>query len=415
MSNRVVITGIGAVTPIGIGAQAFWDNAKLGKCGIKPITQYDASEDKVRIAGEIPEFDPLVCIDKKEARRMARFCQMGMVAASEAVDDSGLIGKVEPERLGVLAGAGIGGITEYEKATLKVAEGKRNLVSAFLVPSMIPNILPGQIAIKYGAKGVCSCTVTACSSGTNCIGDAFRLIKDGYLTAVITGGAESVVSPVTISGFANMTALSTKNDPNASSTPFDKDRDGFVMGEGAGMLVLEEYEHAKSRGAKIYAEIVGYGQTCDAYHITAPSPNGEGAKCAMLDACREGEIDIREVGYINAHGTGTPANDKCETIAIKSAYGVQNGSDIKGLVVNSTKSLVGHLLGGSGAVEAIITALTLRDEVAHPTIGLKTPDPDCDLDYVSDARSRDISGVRYALTNSFGFGGHNAVLLMKKV
>lgn len=406
--KRVVVTGMGAVTPIGIGVDSFWTSVRAGKHGFAEITQFDTSEAKVKIAAEVQDFDSSVAIEPKEAKRMARFTQLGMVAAAEAMEDSGIIGNVDAEKMGVIVGAGIGGINVYEEETVKTYDGRANRVSPFMVPMMIPNILAGQIAIKYGAKAVCTCPVTACATGTNAIGDAFLAIKRGECDVVIAGGAESTITPVTFAGFANMTALSMKNHPDSSSTPFDKDRDGFVMGEGAGIFIMEDLEHALARGAKIHAELVGYGTTCDAHHITAPSPDGNGAARSMQMAIDDAGIAASDISYINAHGTGTPANDFCETLSIKTVL----GKHAYKVPINSTKSMIGHLLGGAGAVEAIVCVKSLQDGFVHQTLGFKTKDEELDLDYSHDG-GREME-LEYALSNSLGFGGHNATLILKK-
>jgi 3-oxoacyl-[acyl-carrier-protein] synthase II len=400
---------MGAVTPIGIGVDGFWAGIREGRNGVAAITRYDTTDAKVKIAAEVKGFDPLVVMDAKEVKRMELFAQYGLAAAYEAVQQSGFLGAAVPERVGVVVGSGIGGIRFYEQETLKVYDNKPNRVSPFLVPMMIPNILAGQIAIRYNAKGICTCPVTACATGNNAIGEAFEIIRRDDCDVVIAGGAEGTLTPVTMAGFANMTALSMKNDPERASTPFDKERDGFVQGEGSGILILESAEHAEKRGAKALAEVVGYGATCDAYHITAPSADGDGAARAMKMAMNKAGIGADEISYINAHGTGTQANDLCETLAIKSAL----GDSAYKIPINSTKSMIGHLLGGAGAVEAIVCVKSLQEGFVHRTINYRTPDEQLDLDYVTDG-ARDGQRLTYAMSNSLGFGGHNASLIFKK-
>ena len=407
--QKVVITGMGAVTPIGNSVDSFWENAKRGKLGIGPITCLDTSNMNVKLAAEVKDFDPLVAMDAKDVKRTARGTQFALAAAKEAVEQSGIIGSVAPENLATIVGCGVGGIQVFEDEAKKVYEGKANRVSPFMVPMMIANMAGGQIAIKYGAKGMCTCPVTACATGTYAIGDAFELVASGRAEAVICGGAESTITPTCMAGFANMTAISASADPKRASIPFDKERSGFVMGEGAGILVIESEKHAKKRGAKILGEIVGYGATCDAYHITAPSPDGDGAIRSMQMALDRAGVDKKEVKYINAHGTGTPANDKSETMAIKAVW----GDMAKHLYVNSTKSMIGHLLGGAGAVEAIICVKSLQEGIIHPTIGYKIPDAELDLNYVINGPVS--ANIKYALSNSLGFGGHNGSLLFAKV
>ena len=405
--RRVVITGLGTVNPIGNTAPESWQAAREGKCGIGPITEFDASEFRVKVAAEVKGFDPEAAASK-ESRRMARFTQLAVAAAKEAIADSGLDTAREPERIGVAVSSGIGSLPTIEEQHSRGLEKGFERVSPYFVPMSIANMAAAQIAITFGLKGMCTCPVTACAGGTNAVGDAFHRIRDGYETAMVCGGAESCVSPLGIGGFASMKALSTADDPNAASLPFDARRGGFVLGEGSGILVLEELEHAKNRGAKIYAEVVGYGANCDAYHFTAPAPGGEGATACMKLTLADGGVLPEEVDYINAHGTGTAMNDKCETAAIHGVFGAHAAE----LAVSSTKSMTGHLLGAAGGVEAVFTALALRDQFAPPTIHLQEADPACDLDYVPNAgRSMD---MRYAMSNSLGFGGHNACLLMKR-
>lgn len=407
MNRRVVITGLGAVTPLGNNVKDFWEGIKAGKNGIATITHFDPTLQKAKFGGEVKDFE---YHDKKEGRRMDLFSQYGVTAALEAMEDSGLISgeNIEAERLSVFVGSGIGGIMTLESEVGKAIEKGIGRVSPLLVPTVIGNILAGNIAINCQAKGSCMGIVTACASGTHAIGEAFRSIKHGYTDAVIAGAAEAPFAPVCFSGFANMTALSTREDPNRCSTPFDKERDGFVMGEGAGIVILEDYEHALARGARIYGEVVGYGSTCDAYHITAPSPGGVGAAKAMQQAISEAGIGAEEVSYINAHGTGTPYNDLFETMAIKEVF----GDAAYRIPVSSTKSMTGHLLGAAGGVEAIVCTLSMLDSVVPPTINLEVPDEELDLDYVKGAARK--QDLMYTMSNSLGFGGHNGCLLFKK-
>ena len=408
MNRRVVITGMGALTPIGNDVNTFWNNAKEGKLGIDYVTLIDKDLVDVKVVGEVKGFDPEPIIGKKECKRLDRFEQLGLAAAYEAVKNSGLnLEEEDLERIGVYVGSGIGGLQSIETECIKLENGKSKRVSPFFIPMAIVNLVAGNIAIKYGLKGPCTSIVTACATGTNSIGDAFRLIKHGYVDVMLAGGAEAPITRIGIGGFNGLKALNTCNDPKKASIPFDKDRGGFVMGEGAGILVLESLEHAEARGANIIAEVCGYGSTCDAYHITSPIPDGSGAAKAMKDAINEGGITPDQVSYINAHGTSTQLNDKFETNAIKNVF----GEDTK-VPVSSTKSMTGHLLGAAGAVEAIICAKALEEGFVPPTIGYSTPDEGLDLDYVPNVgRKQDLE---YALTNSLGFGGHNAVLLLKK-
>jgi 3-oxoacyl-[acyl-carrier-protein] synthase II len=409
MEKRVVITGMGALTPIGNDVNTFWNNAKSGKLGIDYITLIDQELIDVKIAAEVKDFDPDTLIGKKEAKRLDRFAQFGLVAAEEAIKDSGIdLEKVDLDRFGVMLGSGIGGFETIETECSKLATGKSKRVSPFFVPMAIINLGAGNVAIKFGLRGPCTSAVTACATGTNNIGDAFRTIKHGYADIMLAGGAEAPITRLGVSGFHSMKALNSNNDPERASIPFDKERSGFVMGEGAGVLVLESLEHAEARGANIIAEVVGYGSTCDAYHITSPAPDGSGAAKAMKDAITEGGIKPEEVSYINAHGTSTELNDKFETAAIKSAF----GEAAYNVPISSTKSMTGHLLGAAGAIEAIICAKALQEGFIPPTIGYKTKDEELDLDYVPNVgREKELE---YALTNSLGFGGHNATLLLKK-
>lgn len=409
MKNRVVITGMGAITPIGNDVDSFWQNSKEGKCGIDYIKAFDVTAYKVKIAAEVKAFIPEEHIDKKESKRMDKFCQFAMAAAKQAVEDSGLVlSETNMERVGVLVGSGIGGLGTIEKEYQKLMEKGPGRVSPMLIPMIIGNMASGNIAIKYGAKGMCTNVVTACATGTNAIGDSFRYLQSGMADVMITGGAEASITPLGLAGFTSLTALSGSADITRASIPFDKERDGFVMGEGAGVLILETLEHAEKRGAKIYGEVVGYGSTCDAYHMTSPDPNGEGAARAMLQAIEEAGIKVEEVSYINAHGTGTPYNDKFETIAIKKVF----KDSANTIPVSSTKSMTGHLLGAAGAIEAIVCVKALQEDYVPPTIGYKVKDEDCDLDYVPNI-GRKVE-VNYTLSNSLGFGGHNASLLLKK-
>ena len=407
--RRVVITGMGSINPLGHNIADTWQAVKDGVCGIAPITQYDAANQKVHLAAEVKDWDPTSVLDKKDVRHMARFAQLAMASAKEAVADSGLdLEQVDATRCGVIVSSGIGGIGMTESEQMRCSEKGFDRASPFYIPSAIANMGAGLIAIAFGFKGMCTCPVTACAGGSNAVGDAFRHIRDGYAEVMLCGGAESAVTPLSIGGFTTMRALHVGDDPNRASIPFDAERSGFVMGEGAGILMLEEYEHAKSRGAKIYAEVVGYGATCDAYHMTAPAPNGEGGARAMAQALADGGVAPEQVGYINAHGTSTPLNDSGETAAIKAVFGDHAGK----LAVSSTKSMTGHMLGAAGAVEAIFTALALKEGYLPATINYQVPDPACDLDYVPNVGRQ--AQVEYALSNSLGFGGHNACVLLKK-
>ena len=406
--RRVVITGLGTVNPLGNNVSASWDAAMAGKCGIGPITQFDASEFKCKLAGEVKNFDPETVVDKKEARKMARFTLLALAAAAEAIADSGLDTEAEARQIGVILSSGIGGLPTIEEQHTRGEEKGMEKVSPYFVPMSIANMAAAQVAIRFGLKGMCTCPVTACAGGTNAVGDAFHRIRDGYEDVMVCGGAESCISPLGIGGFTSMKALSTATDPDAASLPFDARRGGFVMGEGSGVLVLEELEHAKARGAHIYAEVVGYGANCDAYHFTAPAPGGAGAIGCMKLTLKDGGIAPEQIDHINAHGTGTHMNDSCETAAIHAVFGAHAGD----IAVVSTKSMTGHLLGGAGGVEAVFTALALRDQFAPPTIHYEQPDPECDLDYVPNT-GRSMK-MEYALSNSLGFGGHNACLVFRK-
>lgn len=409
--KRVVVTGQGAITPIGNTLEEYWEGLSSGRNGIGPITLFDPSHHACRIAGEVKGFDPHDYMDRKEAKRMDRFAQFAIGATKQAIADAQFeINDLNAEQVGVIIGTGIGGIKVMEdQQTIYLNRGP-DRCSPFMVPMMIANMAAGLTAIHTGAKGPNSCPVTACAAGSNAVGDAFRLVQRGYAQAMICGGTEAAITPLSVAGFAAARALSTRNDdPTHACRPFDRDRDGFIMGEGAGILLLEELEHALARGAKIYGEIVGYGMTCDAYHITSPVPGGEGATRAMELAMKDAGIRPGQVSYINAHGTSTSANDKTETAAIKKALGQENARQV---AISSTKSMTGHLLGGSGGIEAVATVMAIANDKVPPTINLENPDPECDLDYVPH-QSRDRK-VEVALSNSFGFGGHNVTLVFKK-
>ena len=384
--RRVVITGLGTVNPLGNNVADSWAAARAGKCGIGPITQFDTTDFKCKLAGEVKGFDPETVVDKKEVRKMARFTLLALGAAAEAIADSGIDTEAEGKNIGVILSSGIGGLPTIEEQHARGEEKGMEKVSPYFVPMAIANMAAAQVAIRFGLKGMCTCPVTACAGGTNAVGDAFHRIRDGYEPVMVCGGAESCISPLGIGGFTSMKALSTATDPDAASLPFDARRGGFVMGEGSGVLVLEELEHARARGAHIYAEVVGYGANCDAYHFTAPE----------------------QVDHINAHGTGTHMNDTCETAAIHAVF----GAHAKEMTVVSTKSMTGHLLGGAGGIEAVFTALALRDQFAPPTIHYAQPDPECDLDYVPNTGRQ--QEMQYALSNSLGFGGHNACIALRR-
>lgn len=407
LQRRVVITGLGAVTPLGLNVEEFWANVIAGKSGVGLITRFDTTDFNVKIAAEVKGFDPENYLDKKEARRTDRFVQFALAAAKMAVDDASLtIDESNCEDVGVYIGSGVGGISTVEEQARTLFEKGPSRVSPFMVPMMISDMAAGQVSIMLGAKGPNEATVTACASSAHAIGNAFNAIRYGRAEVMITGGSEAAITPLSIAGFQSARALSTRNDePEKASRPFDLNRDGFVMGEGAGILILEELEHAKRRGARIYAELVGFGSTGDAYHITSPAPEGEGAKRAIIRALKDAGLQPDEVQYVNAHGTSTYYNDLYETKAIKAVFGDR-------IAVSSTKSMTGHLLGAAGAIEAIITALTLEHQIIPPTINYETPDPECDLDYVPN-RARE-SKIDAAITNSFGFGGHNAVLVLRR-
>ena len=407
--RRVVITGLGTVNPTGNTVAESWAAVKQGVCGVGPITLYDTSNSKTKLAAEVKNFDPAAVLDKRECRKMARFTQFALTAAIEAMADAGI--KMEQEdasRFATIVSAGIGGLPNMEEEHAKGEQKGFDRVSPFFVPMTIANMAAGQIAIRFGLKGYCYAPVTACAGGTNAIGDAFHRIRDGYEDLAIAGGAESCISPLGVGGFTSMKALTTATDPNRASIPFDAERGGFVIGEGAGLLVLEELEHAKARGARIYAEVVGYGANCDAHHITAPAPGGVGGAACMQLALADAGLAPEAIGYINAHGTGTPLNDSCETAAIKAAFG---GHAAK-LRISSTKSMTGHLLGAAGGVEGVFTALALHEGFLPATINLQQPDPACDLDYIPNQGVAE--QVEYALSDSLGFGGHNAAVIFKR-
>ncbi|MCA1056749.1 beta-ketoacyl-ACP synthase II [Rossellomorea aquimaris] len=408
-NKRVVVTGLGAVTPLGNDVESTWKGILEGKSGIGPLTRLDADEYPAKVAAELKDFDIEQYVERKEARKMDRFTHYAVAASMMAVKDSKLeINDHNAHRVGVWIGSGIGGMETFENQFETFQKRGYRRVSPFFVPMIIPDMATGQVSIMLGAKGVNSCTVTACATGTNSIGDAFKVIQRGDADVMISGGAEAPITRMSVAGFCANTALSTNTDPEKASRPFDANRDGFVMGEGAGVVVLEELEHALKRGATIYAEVVGYGSTGDAHHITAPAPAGEGGARAMKMALEDGRVKPEELDYINAHGTSTPYNDKYETMAVKEVF----GEHAYKLAMSSTKSMTGHLLGAAGGVEAIFTVLAMKDGVLPPTMNIDTPDPDCDLDYVAnEARKRE---VNVAMSNSLGFGGHNATLVFKK-
>lgn len=408
--KRVVITGMGAITPLGNTLAEYWDGLVNAKNGIGPITAFDAAKHNCRIAGEVKGFDPLAYLDRKDAKRMDRFAQFAVATSSQALRDAKFeITDLNAEQVGVMIGTGVGGLKVMEAQQEVYLTRGPSRCSPFMVPMMIANMAAGLTAIHTGAKGPNSCAVTACAAGSNAIGDAFRIVQNGYAQAMICGGTEASITPLAIAGFASARALSARNeDPSHASRPFDRDRDGFVMGEGCGILLLEALDHAVSRGAKIYAEIVGYGMTCDAYHMTAPTPGGEGASRAISMALKDANLTPDQVSYINAHGTSTPANDPTETKAIKAAL----GDSANQIAVSSTKSMTGHLLGGSGGIEGVAAAMAVANDWVPPTINLENPDEGCDLDYVPHQGRAQT--VEVALSNSFGFGGHNVTLALRK-
>ena len=409
MERRVVITGLGAITPIGNNTKEFWEGIKAGKCGIDEITHFDTTNFKVKLAAEVKGYNPEEYFDRKAAKRLDTFSQFAIIAAKEAWEDSKLDREKENmERVGVIVGSGIGGLETMEKEMANIHEKGPDRVSPMFIPMNIANMAAGNVAIELGAKGESISMVTACASGTHCIGESFRMIKNGYQDIVISGGTEAAITPIGIAGFTNIKALSQATDKNRASIPFDKERSGFVMGEGAGIVILEELEHAKSRNAKIYAEVVGYGATSDAYHITSPAPEGEGGARAMKIAMEEANVKPEEITYINAHGTSTHLNDSCETEAIKTALGEASSK----VMVSSTKGHTGHLLGAAGGVEAVVCAKSVEEGFVPATINYKVPDEECDLDIVPN-EGRKVE-VKYAMSNSLGFGGHNATILLKK-
>ncbi len=410
MNKRVVITGIGLISPLGLTTAENWQAAVAGQSGIGPITQFDATGYKANFAGEVKNFDPAKFIEKKEIKKMDRFIQFAIAAADEAVADSGL--RITPEnadRVGVVVGSGMGGLDTLGNYVLVCDQKGPDRVSPFFIPGCVINLAPGQISIRTGAAGPNFSPVSACATGTHAIGEAYHIIKRGEADAIISGGAEATVTPVAVAGFINLTALSTRNDaPEKASRPFDADRDGFVMGEGAGILVLEELEHALARGAKIYAEVVGFGMNSDAYHITSPLPDGSGAARCMELAIQSAGLAVTDVDYINAHGTSTPVNDAMETKAIKKLFGDHAAK----VLVSSTKSMTGHMLGAAGGVEAAFTALALHHQLVPPTINLENPDPECDLDYVANEARQ--APIEVGISNSFGFGSTNACVALKR-
>ncbi len=410
MSRRVVITGVGLVSALGLGTRETWDGLLAGRSGIGPVTHFDASDFSVRIAGEVKDFDPLRFIPQKDVKKMDAFIQYALAASEFAMEDSGfLIEEDHADRVGVFIASGIGGFGTIEREHSALLKGGPRRISPFFIPATIINLAAGHVSIRFGAKGPNSATATACSASTHAIGDAMKIIQRGDADAMIAGGSEAAITPMGIGGFAAMKALSVRNDePERASRPFDKDRDGFVVGEGAGVLVLEELEGARARGAEIHAELVGYGMSSDAFHMTTPSETGDGARRVMENAIADAGISPADVGYVNAHGTSTAYNDRTETLAIRTLF----GDHAEQLAVSSTKSMTGHLLGGAGGLEAGISALALKEQIVPPTINYENPDPDCDLDYVPN-EARKLS-FEYALSNSFGFGGTNGALLLKR-
>ncbi|OIO32978.1 MAG: beta-ketoacyl-[acyl-carrier-protein] synthase II [Candidatus Omnitrophica bacterium CG1_02_40_15] len=411
MKRRVVVTGLGVISPIGCAKEAFWANLIKGKSGIAPLTYFDASQYESRIAGEIKDFAPHPFISVKNLRRMEKFVQFGVTAAKNAIDDSGIdVSKEDPYRIGIIVGSGIGSLRIIEEEHKVILEKGPSRITPFLIPMLIVNMAAGHISIMIGVKGPNLCTTTACASGSHAIGEAMRIIQYGDADIMIAGGTESCITTLGIGGFCALKALSTRNnDPERASRPFDKDRDGFVMSEGCGIVILEELKHAKKRNAKIYGEAVGYGMTGDAYHMTAPDPKAEGPARCMLNALKDANLKPEEISYINAHGTSTPLNDKIETLAIKKVF----GNFAKKVPISSTKSMLGHQLGAAGAVEFVICCLSIERGVIPPTINYETQDPDCDLDYVPN-KARQLK-VNTCLSNSLGFGGHNATLIVKKL
>ena len=409
MKRRVVITGMGTVNPLGNSVADSWKRVRANECGIGEIKSFDTSDFPVKLAGEVKDFNPDEIIGKKEARRMARFTQLAVAAADEAVKDSGIDFKIEDtERCGVIVSSGIGGLSTIEEEHAKGMEKGFSKVSPFFIPMAISNMSAGQIAIRFGLHAMCSCVVTACAGGNNAIGDAFRQVRDGYSDVMVCGGSESCITALGVGGFASLKALNTTDDVARASIPFDKERNGFVIAEGAGILVIEELEHAIGRGAKIYAELCGYGANCDASHSTAPDPEGTGGATCMSLALSDADMSPEDVDYINAHGTSTHMNDSCETKAVRKAF----GSWADKLMVSSTKSMTGHMLGGAGAVEAVFTTLAVKENFVPATINYKVPDEECDLDVVPNEGRNTL--VRAAVSNTLGFGGHNASLVIRK-
>lgn len=410
MRRRVVVTGIGCITPVGIGKKAFWDSIVRGVSGVSYITKFDTTDYPTKIAAEVKDFNPEEYLDKKECKRMDKFAQFAVAATKLALDDGKIdVKEINPNRFGVVLGSGVGGIETLEVEHKKLLARGAKRVSPLFIPMMISNMAAGQVSMFFGAKGPNKTVVTACASATNAIGEAFRLIERGDSDIIVTGGTEASITPLSIAGFCSMKALSTNNDnPQGASRPFDKDRDGFVMGEGAGIIILESLEHAQNRNAEIYAEIVGYGMSADAYHITSPDPEASGAAKAMKYAIEDANITYEDISYINAHGTSTYYNDKFETIAIKKVFKERAYN----IPISSTKSMTGHLLGAAGGIEGIVCALAVKNNIVPPTINYKNSDPECDLDYVPN-KARNME-VNYALSNSLGFGGHNATIIFKK-
>lgn len=407
--NRVVITGMGAVTPIGNDVKTFWDNLIAGKNGIDRVTKFDVTGFKATLAAEVKDFDPTVAMEKGAVRKSDLYTQYALVAAAEAISDSGIEGTVESDRVGVYVGSGIGGMNTFCEEHTNLAEKGERRVSPLFIPKMITNIAAGNIAIKYGFNGPCFCVTTACATGTHCIGEAYRAIKHGYADAMVAGGSEAAINPLAFAGFINCMALSTSEDKDTASIPFDARRNGFIMGEGSGILVLEEYERAVKRGAKIYGEIVGYGSTCDAHHVTAPDPEAKWVTKAINDAVKEGGLEGVTNIYVNTHGTSTPLNDKTETMALKQAF----GEGVRDIYMSSTKSMTGHMLGAAGAVEAIAATLAVKEGVIPPTIGYKEADPECDVNCTPNKAVK--ADIVASFSTSLGFGGHNACLAFKAV
>ncbi len=410
MNRRVVVTGVGLVTPLGTGVEKSWKNICLGVSGIDTITRFDTSDFAVKIAAEVKDFNSEDFFDKKSAKHLDLFVQYGLAAALMAVEESGLeVTENTCDRFGVITGCGMGGLPTIEQQHLVLNNSGPKKITPFFIPRVIPNMPSGHISMRLGTKGPNLTLTTACAAGTHAVGEAYRHIKYGFSDAIITGGTEAVIGPLGIAGFSSMKALSTRNDdPGQASRPFDKDRDGFIMSEGAGMLVLEEYEHARARGAKIIAEVCGYGLSSDAYHIAAPPEDGEGGARAIKMALADGQLCPEDIDYVNAHGTSTPLNDRCETQALKTVF----GDHAKKLAVSSTKSMTGHMLGAAGGIEAVFTALAIKDQIAPPTMNLHEPSPECDLDYVPN-QAREMK-ITTAISDSFGFGGTNAVIIMKR-